>query len=68
VVSFNLPERGTVVLDIIDPMGKVLISETLPDILNQTFPFSLSNRSSGVYLVRVVTAGDVYFRRLIVIR
>ncbi len=68
VVSFNLPEKGTVVLDIIDPMGKVLISETLPDILNQTFPFSLSNRSSGVYLVRVKTGDNVYFKRLIVMK
>ena len=68
VVSFNLPEKGTVALDIIDPMGKVLLSETLTDILNQTFPFSLSNRSSGVYLVRVITGGNVYLQKLIVIK
>ena len=68
VVSFNLPEKGTVTLDIIDPMGKTLISETLPDILNQTFPFSLANKSSGVYLVRIITGGQVYFRKLIVMK
>ena len=49
-------------------MGKTLISEDLPDILNQTFPFSLANKSSGVYLVRIIAGGQVYFRKLIVMK
>jgi hypothetical protein len=67
-ITFNLPEKATVVLDIIDPMGKILVSETLTDILNQTFPLSLSYRSSGVYLVRIVADDKVYFSKLIVMK
>jgi hypothetical protein len=68
MITFNLPEKATVVLDIIDPMGKTLVSETLTDILNQTFPFSLSGRSSGVYLVRIIANDKVYFSKLIVMK
>lgn len=66
-ISFSLPRKSTVTVDVIDNMGKVLITDTLPDILNQTFPFSLSTRSAGVYIVRVTAGGSVYYKKLIVV-
>ena len=67
VISFNLLQKGTVMVEVIDSMGKTLITETLPDILNQTFPFSLMGKAAGVYTVRVTTGGSVFYRRLIVV-
>jgi len=67
-ISFNLPQKGTITIDIIDSMGKTVLSETLPDILNQTFPFSLENRAAGVYLIRINDGESVHFEKLIVIK
>jgi hypothetical protein len=67
-ISFNLLQKGTVMVEVIDSMGKTLITETLPDILNQTFPFSVMGKAAGVYTVRVTTGGSVYYKRLIVVK
>jgi hypothetical protein len=67
VISFNLLEKGPVTVEVIDNMGKTLITETLPDILNQTFPFSLTGKAAGVYIVRVTAGESVYYKRLIVV-
>lgn len=66
-ITFNLPEKSTVTVEVVDGMGKTLISETLPDILNQTFSFLMTDKSSGVYIVRVTTGGSVYYQKLMVI-
>jgi hypothetical protein len=66
-IAFNLPEKGDVVLDIVDAMGKVLLTEQLPGILNQTFPFNFPV-SSGIYLVRITTDEKVYYRKIIITR
>jgi len=67
-ITFNLPEKGTVTVDVMDSMGKVVVSEKLDDILNQTFPFELTSAASGVYIVRIITAGKVFSKKLIVLR
>ena len=68
VISFNLLQKGTVTVEVIDSMGKSLITETIPDILNQTFPFSLMGKAAGVYTVRITTGGSVFYRRLVVVK
>ena len=68
VITFNLPQKSTVKLEVVDSMGKTLIDETLHDILNQTFPFSLMGKSAGVYFVRVTAAGSVFYKKLIVVK
>jgi len=68
VISFNLLQKSTVTVEVIDNMGKTLITETIPDILNQTFPFSLIGKAAGVYIVRITTGGSVFYRRLIVVK
>lgn len=67
-ITFNLAEKGTVSIDVIDSMGKILISETHTDILNQTFPFSLSGKSSGVYFVRIKAGDQVMIKKVIVMK
>jgi hypothetical protein len=67
-ITFNLPEKSTVTLEVVDNMGKILVSETLTGILNQTYPFSLVGRSAGVYIVRVTANGSVFYKRLIVVK
>jgi len=66
-ITFNLPEKGDVLLEIVDGMGKVLITERLPGILNQTFPLNLPV-STGIYLVRITTNEKVYFRKILITR
>jgi hypothetical protein len=67
-VTFNLAEKGTVSIDIMDSMGKILISETYYDILNQTFPFSMAGRSSGVYFVKIKTGDQVVVKKVLVVK
>lgn len=67
-VTFNLPAKGSVDIDIIDSMGKVLLTESYPGILNQTFPFEMKGVTDGVYVVRVRTEGQTYYRKLLVVR
>jgi len=67
-ITFNLNEKGTITLDVIDAMGKIMITETRDDILNQTLPFQLTSASAGVYLVRVTAGNRVYFKKLMVSR
>ncbi|MBA4055738.1 MAG: hypothetical protein C0490_13565 [Marivirga sp.] len=67
-VTFNLAEKGTVSIDIMDSMGKILISETYSGILNQTFPFSLSGRSSGVYFVRIKTGDQSVMKKVVLVK
>ncbi len=67
-VSFNLEERTSVKVEVIDPVGKILIRETLPNILNQTFPINLTGEPAGVYVVRINAGEKVYFRKLIIVK
>jgi hypothetical protein len=68
VISFNLPQKSNVLVEVVDNMGKTVINETLSDILNQTFPFSLMGKSAGVYIVRVTAGDSVFYKKLIVVK
>ncbi|MEJ7645407.1 MAG: choice-of-anchor J domain-containing protein [Chryseolinea sp.] len=64
-ITFNLSEKSDVTIDIVDAMGKILTTEQLPGILNQSFPFQMPV-SNGIYLVRVTTDKKVYHRKILV--
>jgi len=66
-VTFNISQKGPVELEIVDTMGKTLFSQTLPDVLNQTYPLTLSSVSTGVYLVRMRSASETHMKKLIVV-
>ncbi|HTH56488.1 MAG TPA: choice-of-anchor J domain-containing protein [Cyclobacteriaceae bacterium] len=54
-VTFNLPERQLVRMQIYDVMGHIISDDTLPDMLNQTYTIDSSSQSRGIYIVRVQT-------------
>jgi hypothetical protein len=56
-VTFNLPERMPVRIQIVDILGRSFIDTSAPDILNQTFPIDLGGASSGIYFLRVQATG-----------
>lgn len=64
-ITFNLPQRKNVTLDIVDGLGRVMTTQYLPNILNQTYPLNLPNVPPGVYLVKVITDDKVYVRKLL---
>lgn len=66
-ITFNISQKGPVELEVVDTMGKTLVSQTLPDVLNQTYPLSLSSVATGVYLVRVTSGSETHLKKLIVI-
>lgn len=54
-VTFNLPERQLVQMQVYDMMGHVISDQSLPDTLNQTYTIDSSSQSRGIYIVRVQT-------------
>ncbi len=52
-LTFNLPEKMPVNIQIVDVLGRSYLNTTQTDILNQTFPISLDVASSGIYILRV---------------
>lgn len=59
-LTFNLPERMPVRIQVIDIMGRMYFDTLAPDILNQTFPVDLEVASSGIYILRV-QIGNQFF-------
>lgn len=56
-ITFNLPERMPVRIQVVDILGRSFIDTSAPDILNQTFPIDLGGASSGIYVLRVQSSG-----------
>ena len=52
-ITFNLPEREDVRLQIYNAMGQIVVDNQLPETLNQTYDVDLTGQASGVYIVRM---------------
>ena len=52
-LTFTLEQKKDVRLQIFSVMGQMIADSALPDTLNQTYYFDLSNQSAGIYLFRV---------------
>lgn len=66
-ITFNLPERQNVRFSIINATGQMETDGILMDVLNQTFPLSLSERlTPGVYFVRVNIGNRFYSSKILV--
>ena len=52
-VTFNLPQRTDVRLQIFSIMGQIVADNLLTETLNQTYYFDLSGQSAGLYIFRV---------------
>ncbi len=57
-ITFNLPEKETVRLQIYGTLGQIVTDDQLPDILNQTYHFDLAGKP-GIYIVRVQIGNQV---------
>jgi hypothetical protein len=65
-ITFNLEERQTVGLQIYNSIGQLVVEETLPETINQTYSVDLSNRGVGVYIIRLQMAGQLSARKVYV--
>jgi hypothetical protein len=65
-ITFNLPRRETLALQIYNMMGQTMLANTLPDVLNQTYTLDLSTLSTGVYIFRIQTPNGWQARRVFV--
>jgi len=67
-ITFNLREKESVVIEVIDPTGKILVSQLQENVLNQTYPLFSSGATAGVYIVRVKTKRGVYTKKAIIVK
>jgi hypothetical protein len=52
-ITFNLPEKKDVYLQIFTMTGQLVAENTLPQTLNQTYYFDLTGQSNGLYIFRI---------------
>jgi hypothetical protein len=52
-ITFNLPEKELVRLQIYNTLGQVVVDNLLPETLNQTYDVDLSGQQAGIYVVRL---------------
>lgn len=52
-VTFKLPEKETARIQVYSILGQLMIDETLPETLNQTYTVNLNGNSSGIYIARL---------------
>lgn len=52
-ITFNLPERENVRLQIYNTLGQQVIDNILPETLNQTYQVDMTQQTSGLYIVRM---------------
>ncbi len=58
-MTFNLPEKQDVRLQIYSITGQIVADNILPETLNQTYYFDLSIQSTGLYLFRVLIGNEL---------
>ncbi len=54
-ITFNLFEKEDVSIFIFDAMGRKVFQRNYPNTLNQTYPFDMSGRGSGIYILKTVS-------------
>lgn len=64
-ITFNLPDRETLHLQVINAMGQTVLANTLPDVLNQTYTLDFNHLSTGVYILRLSTRKGWYSARIL---
>jgi hypothetical protein len=67
-VTFNLPEKGPVLIEMIDLVGRILMSEIPPNVLNQTYMISVPDIPAGTYIVRATTQSGIFTQRVIILK
>ncbi len=67
-ITFNLPEKGPVIIEVIDLLGKILVSETPQNVLNQTYQLPLPDAPTGVYILRAKTSAGIFTKRVMIVK
>lgn len=65
-IRFNLPEQQTIALEIVDMMGRSIMSTSLDYTLNQNYPVLLEGVTDGVYIIRLHTKDGYYAQRVFI--
>ncbi len=66
--TFNLNERQPVDLRIYNMMGQLILHNTLPETLNQTYYFDIGYQATGIYIVKVQFGDTVSATRIFLSR
>jgi hypothetical protein len=66
LITFNLPQRENLQLQVVNTMGQTVLASTLPDVLNQTYTLELNTVSTGVYIFRIGTREGWYSAKVFI--
>lgn len=64
-LGFNLTQKEEVMVELINMSGKVVISETVPNVLNQNIRFEAPNQA-GMYFIRVKGSNFTQIQKLFI--
>jgi hypothetical protein len=67
-LTFNLKERQAVTLQIYNSIGQLMLDNSLPETLNQTYDFDLQHFAPGVYIFRVIMGNEIGAVRVVLSR
>ena len=67
-VTFNLPEKEQVRLQVYNTMGQVVLDNELYDTLNQTYTLDLSTQRAGIYIIRIHTRNEMKSTKVFISR
>jgi hypothetical protein len=65
-IKFNLPEQQPVSINIVDTMGRSIYNFHLVDILNETFPVTIDDIASGIYIMQFKTQQQTHAARVFI--
>lgn len=65
MIRFNLPERETIILEVVDQMGRTVLTQTWYNTFNQTNRLIISHLNPGMYIARVATSSKTYATKFI---
>ena len=63
-ITFNLAERQPVDLRIYNMTGQLILHNTLPEVLNQTYYLDIGYQSPGIYIIKVQFGNSISARRI----
>jgi hypothetical protein len=67
-VTFNLPEKGPVLIEMIDMSGRLILRETPANVLNQTYQFFVPDIPAGTYLIRAIAGNEIFTDKVTIVK
>jgi hypothetical protein len=67
-VTFNLPEKRPVLIEMIDMNGRLVLRETPANVLNQTYEFFVPDIPAGTYLIRAITGDEIFTDKVTIVK